>query len=81
MYNSSYFGDADNDSQPMILPPSETSMLRIAQNLEWIPPYEVHKVGFVRKFEIKFNIHIMLFPYSVWVLDWSGLCWVGTSQL
>jgi len=75
LYHSSHFTFVDNDAKPILLPLSQTMIEKAVKNLDRIPPYEVHKVCISY-----FYCHIIQVN-SVWCLDWSYLCWVGTSQL
>lgn len=45
LYHSTHFSNVDNDAKPILLPPSDSVIQRGLQNLDWIPPYELHKVA------------------------------------
>lgn len=47
LYHSTHFSSADNDAKPILLPLSQTMIQRAVQTLDWIPPYELHKVCFL----------------------------------
>ncbi|XP_050540898.1 tuberin-like isoform X2 [Daktulosphaira vitifoliae] len=47
LYHSTHFSSADNDAKPILLPLSQTMIQRAVQHLDWIPPYEFHKIGVI----------------------------------
>ncbi|XP_050444478.1 tuberin [Adelges cooleyi] len=47
LYHSTHFISADSDAKPILLPLSETIIQRAVQHLDWISPYELHKIGVI----------------------------------
>ncbi|VVC44066.1 Rap GTPase activating protein domain,Tuberin,Armadillo-like helical,Armadillo-type [Cinara cedri] len=47
LYHSTHFSSVDNDAKPILLPQTQTAIQKAIQCLDWIPPYELHKIGVI----------------------------------